>query len=160
MTDTPRKDPKRGVISLRRLLKEIEDSREVMTREVYVAYDGLPYDWELSYQCFLETTLRTPGGVSTGALPTTGPEAWKAAEIVHGNFDGLSGVDPANRARGDLVERKWFEYLENKLAACDDTRKYVDKFVAHAADPNSRQGLTREQTGITLDRLADCHKAI
>lgn len=160
LTDKPGEDPKKGVISLRRLLKEIKDSREFITREVYVAYDGLPYDPKVSRERWLEAKQGAQGSFPIGWLPDTGPDAWCISDIVHKNFDRLSEISSAARARGDLISFKWFDYMEMKLSVCDDIRKYVDKFVAHAADPTSRQGLTEEQTCVTLDRLAACHKAV
>src|SRR5439155_4784372 len=38
-------DNREDVISVRRLLKDVRKHRGVITREVYVAGDGLPYDY-------------------------------------------------------------------------------------------------------------------
>jgi hypothetical protein len=80
--------------------------------------------------------------------------------MVHENFDKLSESGPAKRSRDDLIAPQWFGWLDSRLDLCDDIRKYTDKFVAHAAEPSSRAGLTQEQTGVTLDRLRHCQKAI
>lgn len=155
LTDKPSSDPKKGVISLRRLIADIQAHLDRITREVYVSYDGLPYDPEPS-----------KAASGSGWLETTGPNAWHAAEMVQRNFDRLSGVVPPNRSRADLIMTKWLrpdhdeECLDGRLRACDGIRKFVDKFIAHAADPVSRKGLTQEQTAVTLDRLRACHKAI
>lgn len=160
LTDKPSDDPKKGVLSLRRLIKDIEEHRETITREVYVSYDGLPYDPDGPRQAWIEKQIKD-GTISCASwLPTTGPEAWGAAEIVHKNFDRLAGVTPDVRTREDLILPKWFEYVESRLKDCDSVRKFVDKFVAHAADPVSRHGLSVEETGITLDRLCRAQKSI
>ena len=39
------KDPKKQVISLQRLIDDVRRNQELLTREVFVCYDGLPYDW-------------------------------------------------------------------------------------------------------------------
>jgi len=160
LTDKPDGGRKRGVLSLRRLIKEIEENRGIITREVYVAYDGLPYDPNAPWQAWIEKQIRDGTVARTSWLPTTGPEAWGASEIVHKNFDRLAGVVPKARSRDDLILLKWFEYLERRLTECDSVRKFVDKFIAHAADPVSREGLTTEEKGVTLDRLRRAQKAI
>ncbi|TAJ98438.1 hypothetical protein EPO44_11610 [bacterium] len=160
LTDKPNSGPKKGVLSLRRLIEDIKAHREVITREVYVAYDGLPYDLEPAQQAWLQQQLASGEEAFSGWLPTTGQNAWHTAEMVHRNFDRLAGVAPADRSRGDLILPRWFDYLDEKLKACDGVRKFVDKFIAHAADPASREGLTQDQTALTLDRLNTCHKAI
>lgn len=139
LTDKPKSDPKMGVISLRRLIADIQAHRDLITREVYVSYDGLPYDPEPS-----------KAASGSGWLETTGPNAWHTAEMVQSNFDCLSEVIPPNRSRGDLIMTKWLECLDRRLRACDGIRKFVDKL----------EGLTQEQTAVTLDRLRACHKAI
>ena len=146
LTDKPGGGPKRGVLSLRRLIKEIEDHRGIITREAYVAYDGLPYDPDVPRQAWIEKQIRDGTLARASSLPTTGPGAWDASEIVHKNFDRLAGIAPEVRSRDDLILPKWFDFLETKLRDCDSIRKYVDKFIAHAADPASRRGypLTRK----------------
>jgi hypothetical protein len=132
----------------------------VITREVYVAYDGLPHDPEPAKQWFERQFANAKDGATFDWLPTTGTNAWDTSELVHNNFDRLADPVCEPRSRDDLISLRWFGYLEDKLKACDGVRKFVDKFIAHAADPLSREGLTREETAITLDRLRTCHRAI
>ena len=74
LTDTTKK-----VLSLSNLLKDIRSHRELLTRENYVAFDGLPYDYALVE----EEHLRTRG---------TGPHAFEPARRAHEQFDRLCGV--------------------------------------------------------------------
>lgn len=161
LTDRPSSDPTKGVLSLRRLIEDIKAHRDVITREVYVAYDGLPYDPEPAKQAWLERQLaKATDGVTFEWLPTTGTHAWNTSERVHNNFDRLADPGSGLRSRDELMSLRWFGYLEDKLKACDGVRKFVNKFIPHAADPLSREGLTPEETAITLDRLDTCHRAI
>jgi hypothetical protein len=160
LTDKPTNDPKKGVLSLRRLIKDIKEHRETITREVYVSYDGLPYDPDGPRQAWIEKQIKDGAISRVSRLPTTGPEAWDAAELVHENFDRLAGVAPDGRTREDLILPKWFEYVESRLKDCDAVRKFIGKFIAHAADPVSRRGLSAEETEITLDRLRHAQKSI
>ncbi len=160
LTDKPSADPAKGVLSLRRLIKDIAEHRDIITREVYVSYDGLPYDPDIPKLAWIEEKSRKETDSSAFWLPTTGPDAWDTAEVVHSNFDRLSGVEPTARSREDVILPKWFDDLEQRLSICDSVRKFVDKFVAHAADPVSREGLSAEEKGITLGRLQDALKSI
>jgi hypothetical protein len=160
LTDKPSKDPQMGVLSLRRLIEDIKNHRESITREVYVSYDGLPYDPEGPRQARIEKLIRDGTVSRPSFLPSTGPDAWAASLIVHENFDRLSGVTPDKRTRDDLILPNCFDYMENKLKACDSVRKFVDKFIAHAADPVSRHGLSVQERQITLDELRFAQKAI
>ena len=45
VTDRSNIDPKKGVISLRRIFDDIRGNRHLLTRENFVSYDGLPYDY-------------------------------------------------------------------------------------------------------------------
>lgn len=160
LTDRQPRDPTKGVISLRRLVADIKDYRPSITRELYVSYDGLPYDFASVHDTWIDKKI--VAGTLNGSefLPTVGPAAWGTSEMVHENFDKLSKCRPDTRSRHDLIAPEWFDWLDSRLDVCDDIRKYTDKFVAHAAEPDSRGGLTEDQTGITLDQLRLCQRAI
>lgn len=157
LIDKPKDDPKWAVISLRRILKDIEDNLDLITRENYVCYDGLPYDYHSIYDKWLS---RFPSFNYVGTLPTEGPNAWPTAERVHKNFDILSQVDPQNRSRKDVIKKEILEHLEREIQKCKNIKKYVDKFIAHAADPETKVGLTEEEKGLTLERLESYQKII
>jgi len=157
LIEKPKRDPKWSVISLRRILKEIEQNVDLMTREIYVCYDGLPYDYNLVYQRW-QSSL--PIGVHSGSLPMRGPDAFPMSESVHKNFDILAQVDPKKRSRNDRIKIEVLEYLESEIKKCENIKKYVDKFIAHAAAPETRASLSDEAKGITLERLEICHKII
>ncbi len=157
LIEKPKRDPKWSVLSLRRVLDDIEQNVDLMTRENYVCYDGLPYDYDLVYQQWLSSL---PSGVNSGSLPMQGPNAFPMSESVHKNFDILAQVDPTKRSRNDLVKIEVLEYLESEIKKCENIKKYVDKFIAHAAAPETRVSLSDEEKGITLERLETYHKII
>ena len=160
LIEKPKKDPKWAVISLRRVLIDIEQNLDLITRENYVCYDGLPYDYDSVHQKWLSSLPVTKSGVHVGSLPTQGPDAWPMAERVHRNFDILAQVNPKKRSRKDCIKIEVLEHLETEIKKCENIKKYVDKFIAHAAAPETRAGLTDEEKGLTLDRLEICHKII
>lgn len=147
LIEKPPSNPKRAVISLRHIIHNIEKHRHLLTRENYVAYDGLPYD-------------PTPKSLKTDWTASKGPKAWPTSKQAHENFDKLSNVKPTKRKRNNLIKKSWFRYLERKLKICEDTKKYVDKFIAHGADSSTRKRLTKRQKGISIDLLEKCWKAI
>ncbi|MGA2332027.1 MAG: hypothetical protein ABSG75_09725 [Syntrophales bacterium] len=160
LIEKPKKDPQWAVISLRTVLKDIKENLDLITRENYVCYDGLPYDYNLGQQKWLSCIPVTKSGVHVGSLPTQGPDAWPMSERVHNNFDILSQVLPKDRSREDLIRIEVLEHLESEIKECDSIKKYVDKFIAHAAAPETRAGLSNEEKSLTLERLERYHKII
>lgn len=161
LTDPQWNQPHKGVISLRRLIDDIRNNRQLMTRELYVSYDGLPYEPAPVRDAWVAKRLASGNLNGVEMRQTTGPGAWGTSELVHEGFDKLAKSSGAGyRSRTDLVSKEWFDWLDTRLDICDDVRKFADKFVAHAAEPHSRAGLTDAQTGVSLDRLRECHKVI
>ena len=160
LIEKPKKDPKWAVISLRRVLNEIENNIDLITRENYVCYDGLPYDYSTVQDKWLASLPVTKSGVHSGSLPTSGPNAFPMSERVHKNFDILSQVHPKKRSRDDLIKIEVLEHLESELKKCEKIKKYVDKFIAHAAAPETRASLSEEENSLTIERLEECHKTI
>jgi hypothetical protein len=157
LIEKPKRDPKWSVISLRQVLNEIEQNMDLMTRENCVCYDGLPYDYNLVYQRWLSSL---PNGVHSGSLPMQGPDAFPMSERVHKNFDILAQVAPNKRSRNDRIKIDILKHLESEIKKCESIKKYVDKFIAHAAAPETRASLSDEDKGITLERLETYHKII
>jgi hypothetical protein len=154
-------DNRFDVISLRRLLRDVRAYRPKLTRELYVSYDGLPYDYEEVGRRVLSESV----GVSSGGfwyLPTKGPDAYDTAHRQHTMFDRLSGVTSDCRARGDIMADSVFETLERGLD--DDSIKSIvtlsHKFLAHAADATSRSAASLDQFGISPETVSKAHKAI
>src|ERR1700693_2680699 len=125
-------DSRSDVISVRRLLKEVRKNRDVITREVYVSGDGLPYDcnsW-------------------TAAIPQTDPEVqmWglnapalarhAISKQLHERFDVLSGKQADQRTRDDVIPESIFETLSGWISSpsADEIGRIRHKFVAHSAD--------------------------
>ena len=154
LIEKPKKNPNLAVISLRSLINDIEKNLDLITRENYVSYDGLPYDYESIQKKWIVSAPKV------GCVATTGPDGWPMSERAHKNFDKLAKVDPKNRKRTDTIKKEVLERLELEIIKCEDVKKYVDKFIAHAAAPETRTGLTKEQQGLTLDRLKETLKII
>ncbi len=147
------------VISLKRLVLDINKHRELISREVFVAHDGLPYDYAVvKEEYYAEKLKRGEGGWCEG-VETTGAKAWHASERMHEVFDRMSGTPSTQRTRDDLIAECCFEDLNSTLGACNGLHKFADKFIAHAAGADSRAELPADFKSVTLGKLARCLQA-
>lgn len=144
--------PKKAVVSLKRLVDDISENRHLFTREIFVAHDGLPYDWEA---CRAENLPSLADGEAHW-MDNFGPNAWASAMGQHENFDALSGTADGPRSREDRISDAIFERLEAALTdpVFKDVLTLRHKVVAHAADAFSRAQASDLRTGLKLDEFA------
>lgn len=138
MTDRTFHDPSKSVISLPSIIDDIELHSDLVTRENYICYNGLPYD-------------EPPFESGTDQFH------WSRMQEY---FDKLSGVSSDHRSRQDLISQDSLKRLLKKLDVCQGVRKYANKFIAHTADELSRSVLPSRDRGITLRSLDSCMKSI
>jgi hypothetical protein len=133
-------DHRKDVISLRRLLDDIEAHAHLITRENYVCHDGLPFDHE------------TP----------TWPDPMEFSPMAHAKFDEVAGTKGSPRTRFDRFGPEVFAGIRALLAAPEIEHVITlrHKFVAHAADANSRAKKGVERHGLTLNQLEAAQKAL
>ena len=81
ITDRSNSDPKKAVISLPRLLDNIRDHRHLLTRENFVSYDGLPYDYAAAHQTHIDSLTPEELG-KVRWVSTEGPDAWGTSERI------------------------------------------------------------------------------
>jgi hypothetical protein len=160
LVEIPKSNPKWAVISLRRVIEDVRANRDLFTREIYVAYDGLPYDFALVHDTWLSKRIEEGKENKFGGLETKGPNAWYRSQRLHEHFDRLSGKSVSDRSRYDVMSEKWLDHADAFLVCCEPIKIYVDKFVAHAADQSTRSNLPEGAEGVTLAKLEECHKAI
>jgi hypothetical protein len=131
-----------GIISLRRLAKDLKRNFKLLTRENYVCYDGLPYDYMAVRQARFERNAGK-GGHGIWA-PTEGPDGDGTSEFAHVQFDELAGIDPAKRSREDRLPVSLITTIEKWLddSGADDLANCSHAYLAHAGDPQERQGST------------------
>lgn len=155
-------DKRKDVISLRRLLDDIEAHRHLVTREMFVCHDGLPYNAAAAERAFWAKAPRPTTGVVTMFLPTEGPEAFDTAERGHRAFDALSEKAPADRSRTDTIQPAMFDGIRALLEDQTVTSlvELRHKFVAHAADELSRRRAGIERFGVTLNGLEAAQRSL
>lgn len=144
------------VISLRRLLKDVRRNFKFFTRENYVCYDGLPYDYEAVMQ------REIPQRVGKGAfwLDTTGPNAYGSSSMAHEQFDRLTGIAASARTREDRLPIRLLDTIEGWLDAsdADALKDWSHAYLAHAGNPESRE--RKADSIITANKITDTIKVL
>ena len=117
------------IISLRRLVKDLRRSWHLFTRENYVCFDGLPYD----YEAVQSRDLRERGGNRFFWGETRGPGAYGTSRMAHEQFDRLAGVDAANRSREDRLPASLLTTIEKWLddSEADQLREWSHAYLVH-----------------------------
>ncbi len=131
-------DTTRNVLSLSKLLQDIRKHRKLLTRENYVAFDGLPYHYEKVEEDHFRTRR---SGVTW--LDTTGPGAFAPAQRAHEQFDRLSGVSPDRRSRDDRIPARLIDTIERWITDCGakEIADWSHSYLAHAGSLASRQAI-------------------
>jgi hypothetical protein len=152
------KDPNKSVISLRRVVEDLAEHRQLLTREMFICHDGLPYDPAPARERFY-TALASQPGSKAAWVATREPEGWGTVELMHTTFDRLSGVTSAQRSRDDLIRTDIFDALELGLKQPVFTTllQLRHKLIAHAADSNNRPNSLQQAT---LNDLLSAHRIL
>ncbi len=88
LTERSLEDPSKGVISLRRLVDDIRENRCLITREVYVGVDGLPYDSSAAKTRWMESIPLKVGQTQLWGLCP--PQVPKHGEWLTSNMSSLT----------------------------------------------------------------------
>jgi hypothetical protein len=152
-------DGNSDIISLRRLVKDLRRNFALFTRENYVCFDGLPYDYVAVRRArFMENA----GNWGRGGIwvPTSGPQGDGTSEIAHRQFDKLAGIDPAKRSREDRLPASLLTTIEKWLddSGADDLAKWSHAYLAHAGGPESRKRIA--DLMVTSNKITDAIKAL
>lgn len=147
---------KNGVCSLRTLIVDMQACRPLMTRQNFLAMEGLEYDLA-NVNRNLEALVQSKKGEVFWAPPEL-----SRPEQLHQTFDQLSQTAPLDRKPTDVVSPKIFEALLARLEAAwpQDFEEYVNKFVSHAATPASRETTGAGNVLPTYGALQTAHVAI
>ncbi|HMN15113.1 MAG TPA: hypothetical protein PKD55_22570 [Bellilinea sp.] len=122
-------DKDRRTDSLWNVVALVERRPELLTREKFICYDGLPYDYDAVYQDYIASD-----GVHTRWLATSGPKAWDTSERLHEAFDKLSGTAATERKREDKIQPSVLIAVKEGLShpAIKRVCTLADRRVAHA----------------------------
>jgi hypothetical protein len=152
-------DGNSDIISLRRLVKDLRRNFALFTRENYVCFDGLPYDYEaVRHARFIENA----GNWGKGGIwvPTSSPQGDDTSEMAHRQFDRLAGIDPTKRSREDRLPASLLTTIEKWLddSGADDLAKWSHAYLAHAGGPESRKRIA--DLMVTTNKITDAIKAL
>jgi hypothetical protein len=150
---------KKDIISLRRLVKDLRRHFVLFTRENYVCFDGLPYDYEaVRHARFMENA----GNWGKGGIwvPTSGPQGDGTSESAHRQFDKLAGIDPAKRSREDRLPVSLLTTIESWLddSGADELANWSHAYLAHAGGPESRRRIA--DLMVTTNKITDAIRAL
>lgn len=162
------KDPARQIISLRRLVTDMQIHSKLFTRENFVGFDGAPYDPEPAKTRWLQRLQdEAPGSPDDVAChveeyKTSGSDAWLHSEQLHCAFDDLSGVQADKRTRSDVIPGQVFKSLVRTIdcPSIQRARGLANKTIAHAATLDSRARSVFKNPGISFNDIDLAHKAL
>lgn len=152
-------DIKRGIYSLYSLIGDISTRRCELTRESFFRLRGIPYDyfqWQQREKEFIAQQVKE----NNRAFRIPPEFDWETSAEAHVTFDRLCGTLARNRKPQDVIAEKVFARLKDKLNMCHDVTKYVVKYIAHSATPESRANENIDSTQITLKHIWDAHQII
>lgn len=149
LTDEAQVDASRSLVSIPTILKLVRDNRGLITREMFVAYDGIPYDWKPK-----ELQNWTAG------VRWVAREPWEVSEERHNLFDRLSRRSPERRARGDQVHSRVLAAIARRLSGptISSVRAHRNKVISHAASHSSRAGL--KPLALSLASIDSAHRSL
>lgn len=148
---------KRGVYSVIALINDIFSYRDELTRETFFKFRNMPYDYTEIRNKERDFLRNHP--LENGFFVPSEFD-WESIEEAHRIFDRLAGVLPDNRKPSDQIVDHVFIRLQERLSACQGITKYVDKFIAHSATPESRSIQNETTSAITFRHLWEAHQII
>lgn len=146
-----------GVYSITALINDIKNYKAEFTRETYLRLRKMPFDYSEIRIRANEFFRNQPPGK---AFFVPSELDWELIEEAHQIFDRLSGVSPAERKPVDQIADHVFSRLQERLSASRKIKKYVDKFVAHSATPESRSIYDENNSVITLKQIWEAQKSL
>jgi len=148
----------RSVISLYRLIHDMQQNSKLLTRESILAAHGYPYEWEEEERRLSDEAFSN--GVSEFRVMGDDYRNCRSSEYAHKSIDFLAGVQPSERQPDDCVGPQVFEWLKQRLSRCKGIAEFVNKFLAHAATPDSRGYRDPPELDVTLRQIVRANKII
>ena len=143
------------VYSLYNLIEDMKKNSVLFTRENILAVHNLPYDYEKAMAKF-----KNDIGYKKG--PFESPQPIECSEDIHRRIDSIVGIKSDRRNRDDRVLNEYsFKYFDDWLEISQELCDYVNKYIAHAATPESRfKVLDKDEIEGAFGKVLNAHKVI
>jgi len=152
-------DGAKGVFSLRPLVLDMGKHRAMFTRRNLCAAWNCPLDPAPLREARIEYLWKHRGDESDALELPSECDDW-SCERHHAEIDRLCATTPDRRSPEDVVADAVFAGLESKLAQTETMCLHVDKFLAHAATPESRALVNADDARVTFEELWESHENI
>ena len=153
-------DPKKGIFSLVALLSDVKANVSLMPRENLFLVEDLEYDYEAIQNRELEHALEQSKS-GKNVCWTSFKGSSHDIRSRHEQIDALCVVNADQRKPSDTIRTEVFDCLIKRLKdVSENVNLRVNKYIAHAATPESREYVKADEVSITLGHLWDAHKVI
>ncbi len=153
-------DKRKDVISLRRLVGDIENHSHLLTRGSILAAHDYPYDNEQEKARLSDEAFKNRPPDAKCVVMGQDYAKCCLAEGIHQCIDALAGIECSDRSHNDRIRPQIFKWLRQRLSDCKEIATFVDKFLAHSATPESRDYLNSKELDVTLGQILEAHKII
>jgi len=150
--DRIRKGKQYTVCSLYNLIEDIKKNSAILTRKNILDAHNLPYDYEKARADFDKNTDYTQGAVFI-------PREIGFSKQIHEQVDSTAGITADKRSPDDLVPDDILKQFDDKLASIEELCKYVNKYIAHSATSENREG-DPDEIKEALGKILNAHKVI
>jgi len=140
------------VYSLYNLIEDMKKNNALLTRKNILTAHNLPYDYEKAKADFDKNTDYTQGVVIV-------PREIGFSKLSHEQIDSMVGITAGKRSPNDLIPVDILKQFDDKLASIEELCKYVDKYIAHSATPDSRKAIP-DEIKEALGKVLNAHKII
>jgi len=150
----------RGVNSIMSVLKDMIENVEYLTRENIFELRKLQYDYAELNEAEQKWLSEHDG--STGAFRQIPSELDFAPSVeLHRLINILSKTSETRREKSDTVDVKFLNQLKDELSEqCQKFKTFVDKYCAHAATEESRNGINADDLEVTVSEYKEAHKLL
>jgi hypothetical protein len=148
------------VYSLYNLIEDMKKNNALLTRKNILAAHNLPYDYEEAMECLRQNTPKIKkGNIQIQTWSGRNINEIESSKDIHRRIDSLAGVAADKRSPNDLVPDNILKQFDDKLTSIEELCKYVDKYIAHSATPDSREAIP-DEIKEALGKVLNAHKII
>ena len=152
-------DKKRGVFSLAWLVSDLEKHQTMFTRRnLFAAFNRSMNCEAIASAEHDYCDEQMQAGVESFFIPREFDVDSSAR--LHADIDRLCGVSAESRKNGDVIHARVFEGLTFQLASIEGLCDHVNKFVAHAATPASRDVLDETALRVTYSQIREAEEIL